>query len=407
MVTRTVEEHLSKVLERTHALSALDVTLVDANGCVLAADVAAPWPVPPFDTSSVDGFAIRVADVAAASSQAPITLPVIDDVPAGYRATESVRPGTAIRLSAGALLPDGAEAVVPRDSCHVAAMSIAVSAPLAPYAHVRRRGEDVELGSVVLSAGDVLGPRQLALLAAVGAGRAPVHPKPRAVVISVGTELVAEGTPLLPGLVPDALGVMIASAAIDCGADAFRVGPVPDHQRALMSTLEDQLVRADLVVLVGAVSDTARDAVESTLTQLGAIESVNVAMVPGRRHIHGFVGADDIPVFGLPSSPMGAYIGFEAFVRPVLRRMAGHQDIYRTVVRATAGAGLHSPPGVRSFVRANLVVEGGRYVVHPVADDDEAHIASLATSDALIAVPDDVTEVHTGDAVVVVRLDES
>jgi molybdopterin molybdotransferase len=406
MVTRTVEEHLSKVLADAHPLTSLDVTLVDANGCVLAADVSAPWPVPPFDTSSADGFAIQVADVAAASPQRPVTLSVIDDVPAGYRATESVRAGTAIRLSAGALLPEGAEAVVPRESCVVSAMSIAVSAPVAQLAQVRRRGEDVELGTVVLRAGEVLGPRQLSLLAAVGAGRAPVHPKPRAVVMSVGTELVAEGTPLLPGLVPDAVGVMIASAAIDCGADAFRVGPIPDHQRVLLSTLEDQLVRADIVVMVGGVSDTARVAVESVLTQLGTIESVNVAMVPGSRHVHGHVGVEETPVFALPSSPMGAYVAFEVFVRPVLRRMSGHQDIYRTVVRAVAGAGLRSPHGVRSFVRANLIVEGGRYVVHPVLDDAEHHIASLANTDALIVVPDDITEVRPGDAVVVMRLDE-
>ena len=406
MATRTVEEHLSKVLTDAHPLTSLDVTLVDANGCVLAADVSAPWPVPPFDTSAADGFAIQIADVAAASPQQPVTLSVIDDVPAGYRATESVRAGTAIRLSAGALLPDGAEAVVPRESCAVSAMSIAVSAPVAHLAQVRRRGEDVELGTVVLRAGEVLGPRQLSLLAAVGVGRAPVHPKPRAVVISVGAELVAEGTPLLPGLVPDAVGVMIASAAIECGADAFRVGPVPDHQRVLLSTLEDQLVRADLVVMIGGVSDTARLAVESVLSALGAIESVNVAMVPGRRHIHGHVGLDETPVFVLPSSPIGAYVAFEAFVRPVLRRMAGHKDIYRTVVRAVAGAGLRSPHGVRSFVRANLTVEGGRYVVHPVVDDAEHHIASLAATDALIVIPDDITAVRPGDAVVVMRLDE-
>lgn len=406
MGTRTVEEHLSQVLEATRSLAALDVTLVDANGCVLAADVLAPWPSPPFDTAAIDGFAIRVSDVAQATAENPVRLSVIDDVPAGYRATESVRPGTAIRLSSGALLPDGTEAVAPRNLGDVSAMTVSVTTSIAAHANTRRRGEDVQLGTPVLSEGDVLGPRQLALLASVGVGRAPVHPKPRAVVISVGAELVQEGTPLVPGLVPDALGVMIAAAVIDSGADAFRVGPVPDHQKALLSTLEDQLVRADLVIVVGAVSETARAAVESTLAQVGSIESVNVAMEPGSRHIHGQVGLDEAPVFALPSSPMGCYVAFEVFVRPVLRRMAGHHDIYRPVVRAVAGAGLRSPAGVRSFVRANLVVDGGRYVVHPTIDDAEHHLAPLATTDALMVIPDNVTEVRPGDAVVVMRLDE-
>ena len=199
MTVRSVEEHLQSVLAGVVPLSPLDVTLVDARGCVLAEDVTAPWPLPPFDNASMDGYAVKAADLLAASDGKPVTLRVIDDVPAGYRASVELREGAAIRIMTGAPLPEGAEAIVPIEWTDGGMPEVRITRSVNRGAHVRRRGDDVALGEVVATAGTVLGPREIALLAAVGRGRVSVHPQPRVVIISTGSELVEPGQPLSPG----------------------------------------------------------------------------------------------------------------------------------------------------------------------------------------------------------------
>ena len=195
---RSVEEHLQAVLAGVEPLSPLDVTLVDARGCVLAEDVTAPWPLPPFDNAATDGYAVKAADLLAASDGKPVVMRVIDDVPAGYRASVELRESTAIRIMTGAPLPEGAEAVVPVEWTDGGMPEVRFTRAIARGANVRRRGDDVSLGEVVATAGTVLGPREIALLAAVGRGRVSVHPQPRVVIISTGSELVEPGSPLAP-----------------------------------------------------------------------------------------------------------------------------------------------------------------------------------------------------------------
>ena len=197
----------------------------------------------------------------------------------------------------------------------------------------------------------MLGPRDIALLAAVGRGRVSVHPQPRVVIISTGSELVEPGMPLTPGLVADSNGVTIAAAVQEAGAIAYRVGPLPDDAAALLATLEDQLVRADLVVTTGGVSAGAYDTVKAVLSRLGTVEFTTVAMQPGMPQGHGVMGPEETPIFTLPGNPVSAYVSFEVFVRPVIRRMLGHERIYRPVVRAVLAEPLVSPRG-QAAVRA-------------------------------------------------------
>jgi molybdopterin molybdotransferase len=384
----------------------LDHTLLDARGCVLAEDVTAPWPLPPFDNSAMDGYAVRVEDVKAASDGKPVVLRVVDDVPAGYRASVPVTEGTAIRIMTGAPMPEGAEAVIPVEWTDAGMPEVRIMRDVAFGAHVRSRGDDVSLGDVVATSGTVLGPREIALLAAVGRGRVSVHPAPRVVVLSTGSELVEPGTPLQPGLITDSNGYTIAAAIQEAGAIAYRVGPVPDDAPTLLSTLEDQLVRADMIVTTGGVSAGAYDTVKAVLSRLGTVEFNKVAMQPGMPQGHGFLGPEQTPIFTLPGNPVSAYVSFEVFVRPVLRRMLGHQRIYRPVVRAVLTETLMSPQGKRQFARGHLAVEEGRYVVRPAGGQGSHMLGAMAQANCLVVVPEDVTEVKPGTALAVLRLDE-
>jgi molybdopterin molybdotransferase len=403
---RSVEEHLQAVLAGVVPLSPLDLPLLEGRTCVLAEDVPAPWPLPAFDTATVDGYAVRSVDLLAASDGKPTPLRVIDDVPAGYRASVALEAGQAIRLASGAPIPDGADTVVALDGTDGGSPEVLVSRSTPAGENIRRRGDDVPLGATVALAGSVLGPRETALLAAVGRGRVSVHPRPRVVIISVGDELVEAGGPLSPGLVADANGVAIAAAVEDSGAIAYRVGPLPADADVVRAALEDQLVRADLVVTTGGVSASAYDTVKTVLTELGDVEFTKVAMTPGTPQAHGTLGPDHTPIFTLPGNPVSAYVSFEVFVRPVIRRMLGHERIYRPVVRAVLVEPLPSPEGRRQFARGHLAVEDGRYVVRPAAAQGAHMLGGLAAANALVVVPEDVTEVRPGTAVAVLRLDE-
>ncbi len=403
---RSVEEHLQAVLAGVLPLSPLDVTLQDARGCVLAESVTAPWPLPPFDNASMDGYAVKVADVATATEGAPVTLDVIDDVPAGYRSTEVLREGTAIRIMTGAPIPQGAEAVIPVESTDAGMPTVRISRSVKMGDYIRLRGDDIALGELVSTAGTILGPREIALLAAVGRGRASVHPQPRVVVMSTGSELVEPGGQLLPGMISDSNGPTIAAAVQEAGAIAYRIGPIPDDPDIMLATLEDQLVRADLIITTGGVSAGAYDTVKAVLSRLGTVEFTKVAMQPGMPQGHGTLGPDDTPIFTLPGNPVSAYVSFEVFVRPVIRRMLGHQNIYRPVVRAVLAESLQSPAGKRQFARGSLSVEDGRYVVRPAGGQGSHMLGALAKSNALVVVPEDVTDLRAGSAVAVLRLDE-
>jgi len=400
----TVEEYRERVLAGIAPLPAAPVALLDALGLVLAEDIATPRPMPGFDNSSMDGYAVHAADFGA---DGPVTLRVVDDLPAGATTRPEVPRGCAARIMTGAPMPDGAEAVIPVEWTDAGMPEVRIMRDVQPGAHVRSRGDDVSLGDVVATSGTVLGPREIALLAAVGRGRVSVHPAPRVVVLSTGSELVEPGTPLQPGLITDSNGYTIAAAIQEAGAIAYRVGPVQDDAPTLLSTLEDQLVRADMIVTTGGVSAGAYDTVKAVLSRLGTVEFTKVAMQPGMPQGHGFLGPEQTPIFTLPGNPVSAYVSFEVFVRPVLRRMLGHQRIYRPVVRAVLTETLMSPQGKRQFARGHLTVEEGRYVVRPAGGQGSHMLGAMAQANCLVVVPEDVTEVKPGTALAVLRLDEA
>ena len=401
----SVEEHLRNVLAAVSPLSPLDLTLLDAHGCVLAEDITATFPLPPFDNSAMDGYAVRVADVAKASESTPVTLPVVGDVAAGSTGAYTVQPGLCVRIMTGAPIPAGADAVVPLEWTDGGVAQVTINRAPDVGAYVRGMGGDVASGTVVLQAGTHLGATQIGLLAAVGRDRVAARPRPRVVVLSTGSELLEPGAPLSPGRIPDANSTLLTAAAREAGGTAYRVGIVPDDPRQLLDTLEDQLIRADAVVTSGGVSVGAYDVVKEALGRLGEVRFDRVAMQPGMPQAFGLIGPDGTPFFGLPGNPVSAYVSFEVFVRPALRRMLGVEPINRPAVRARLAEPLTSPPGKRSFARAHLSVDHGTYTVTPVGGSGSHLIASLAGANALVVVPEKTTELDAGATVTAMLLE--
>jgi molybdopterin molybdotransferase len=402
---KTVAEHLASVLSVVAPLAPLQLNLLDAHGCVLTEDVRAPLPLPGFDNSSMDGYAVHAADVAAATADCPVVLPVTGDVAAGPASPLRVAAGSCVRIMTGAMMPAGADAVVPVEWTDGGVASVTVRRAPDVGAFVRRTGGDVAAGELVLAAGTHLGAAQIGLAAAVGRSRLVVRPRPRVVVVSTGSELVEPGERLGPGQVVDANSPALTAAAVEAGAIAYRVGIVPDDPRALADTLEDQLVRADLLLTSGGVSVGAYDVVKEVLGRLGTVAFDRVAMQPGMPQAFGTIGPDATPVFGLPGNPVSALVSFEAFVRPALRTMLGATPVERPRVHARTTAALTSPPGKRSFLRVALQARKGVYAVTPVSGSGSHLLAGMARANALAVVPEDVEHVPEGGEVEVLVLE--
>ncbi|MGB7983173.1 MAG: gephyrin-like molybdotransferase Glp [Candidatus Nanopelagicales bacterium] len=398
---RTVDEHLTEVLARAQPLEALDVSLLESRGCLLAAPILAPWPLPPFDAAGHDGYAVLAEDVAGAHDHAPVSLVVTDDVPAGYRASHAVTAGTAIRIGSGAPLPPGADAVVATADTDGGTAVVGVHRAAEPGQGVRHAGQELAAGREVLPAGVLVGAREVALLAAVGQSRITVHPRPRVVVMSTGTELVEPGSTLTPGLVPDSNGYMLTAAAQDAGAMAYRAGPVRDEQRALLDTLEDQLVRADLIVTTGGITPGTYDTMKTVLSRLGAVDYSRVALSPGMAQGHGYLGPDQVPIFTLPGNPTSAFVAFEVFVRPVIRRMLGHASVFRPLIPARLTHPVSGAPGLRTYLRSHLHGSSGARVVSPL---DQPGLLGLSAADSLIVLPEGTGRVPAGATVSVMEL---
>lgn len=396
---RTVDEHLNDILGSVTVLPPLDLALLEARGTVLAEPVSAPVPLPPFDNSAMDGYAVVASDVAGATEADPVTLPVVGDVVAGDPAVSALRPGLTARIMTGAPMPAGADAVIPVEWTDggTARVRIVRSAP--PGHYIRRAGEDVREGQVVVPAGTRLRAPQLGMIAAVGRARVTVRPKPRVVVVSTGDELREPGTTLGHGHIWESNSFMLTAAVAEAGGVGYRHSTVDDEPGSVRDMLQDQLVRADAVITSGGVSMGSRDVVKEALT--GTVKFHKVGMRPGKPQ--GFGLMEGTPVFTLPGNPVSAYVSFQVFVRPALRAMQGLPPEPLPTVKAVLSGDIKSPAGLRHFLRARLTYDGG-YTVDPADVQGSHQLASLASADALITVPEDVETLPAGSTVDVMRL---
>ncbi len=403
---RSVDEHLEVVLGRVAALPAFEQPLMDAIGLVLCEDIVSGVSLPGFDNSAMDGYAVQAGDLAGASDENPIRLPVVGEFRAGRSEPIVVTPGTCVRIMTGAPMPRGADSVVPVEWTDGGTVNVRITQQPPLGASVRLAGEDVTAGAKVLDSDTVLGPRQIAVLAAVGRARVKARPRPRVVVISTGAELREPGSRLGDGQIYDSNSYTLAACARDAGAVVYRVGIVDDDPKRIMDTLSDQLVRADLVVTTGGVSMGAYDIVKEELSKLGTVDFPQVAMQPGKPQGFGVIGEDEVPIFTLPGNPVSAYISFEVFVRPALRKMMGQMPYRRSLVPGVTLDGFSSPAGRRQFVRAAATSGDEGWMASTVGGHGSHLLGGLSRANALIVVPEDVTSVRAGDQVELMLLDE-
>jgi molybdopterin molybdotransferase len=402
----SVEEHRERILAAIHPLPAFDQPLMEAFGLAAAEDVHATVALPGFDNSAMDGYAVAYADVASASAESPVHLPVVGEIGAGQATLLAMSPGTAVKIMTGAPVPAGADSVVPYEWTDRGVAHVVISQAPQRGQHVRPQGEDVAVGDLLVQTGTVLGPRHIGLLASVGRPSVRSRPRPRVVVIATGSELREPGSPLGRDSIYDGNSFLLAAAARQAGAIAYRVGIVPDQPRAFLSALNDQLVRADLVVTSGGVSMGDYDVVKEALSPLGTVWFGGVAMQPGKPQGFGTIGEDAVPIVTLPGNPVSSYISFEQFVLPAIRRMMGRTPYTRPEADAVLTHDLRAPEGRRMFARGRLSVVDGRLAVTPVGAQGSHLVGDLAESDALIVVAESVTRVEAGETVTVLPLDE-
>jgi molybdopterin molybdotransferase len=399
---RSVDEHLTEILGSVAVLPPLDTALLEAQGTVLAEPVSAQVPLPPFDNSAMDGYAVVAADIAAASETTPVTLPVVGDIVAGDTGVSAIRPGLTARIMTGAPLPAGADAVIPVEWTDGGNATVRVSRSAPAGNYIRRAGEDVRAGQVVVAAGTRLGAPQIGMIAAVGRARVTVRPRPRVVVVATGDELREPGSPLGHGQIWESNGYMLTAAVVEAGGVGFRQATVVDEPGKVLEMLEDQLARADAIVTTGGVSMGTKDVVKEVLAGTGTVNFHKVRMRPGKPQ--GFGLLEGTPVFTLPGNPVSAYVSFQVFVRPALRAMQGLAPDPLPMVSAVLAEEITSPAGLRHFLRGKLSFDRGTYTVTAAEVQGSHQLGSLATANSLIQVPEDIETLPAGSHVDVMRL---
>lgn len=393
---RSVAEHQQHVaaLLAPRAGGQETIAVAEARGRILAATVTAPEALPSFDNSAMDGYAVRAADIAAATSDSPAVIPVAGDIPAGAGVGE-LAPGTALRIMTGAPVPRGADAIVEVEITDGGTDKVAVTDARDVGSFVRRAGSDVAVGQEVLAAGAVLGPAQIGVLAALGIAEVVVRRQPRVLVCSTGSELADDPVPG-SGQIRDANGALLAAAVEEAGAIAVRKLWVADDVPAFLALLDAETAAGDidLVLTSGGVSAGAYEVVKDALGPRG-VEFVKVAMQPGMPQGSGVVGG--VPVVCLPGNPVSALTSYEVFVRPALRTAAGHPHPHRPVVRAALTEPLSPLKGKRQMRRARLDRAAG--TVTPWGPPGSGFLGWFAGADALIDLPADGGPLQPGDAV--------
>jgi molybdopterin molybdotransferase len=402
---RTIEEHLTAALALVRPLAAVEVSLDDALGAVLAREVTSSTSIPQFDNSAMDGYAVRAVDVAAAAAGAPVTLTVLADLAAGTAQAPAVRPGTTARIMTGAPLPPGADAVVPVEDTDGGLTVVQVRTAVPAGTFVRRAGDDVRPGDLVLAVGTEFGPRQIGAAAAAGVASLWVHRRPRVAVLSTGSELTVPGQALLRGQIPDSNSYLLAAAVRAAGAEPVRLLAVPDDAAALRAALTGQQRRVDAIVTSGGVSMGAYDVVKEVLADEPGMEFVQVAMQPGRPQGLGSL-ADGTPVFALPGNPVSAFVSFEVFVRPAIRCLRGLADLGHPQVQGTVVDGWRPRPDRTQYMPVTLRRGGDGWLVRPASRGGSGShlVAALAGANGLAVIPAGTTVVRAGDQVRVLQI---
>lgn len=411
----SVEEARAAVFADVKTLPAERVEVFEALGRVLAEDAVSDVDVAPFDNSAMDGYAVRAADVAGASAEAPVVLRVLDHIAAGSVSAITLEPGTASRIMTGAPVPDGADAVVRVEDVETleadggAGGTVAIKRSAKVGENLRYRGEEVRAGSVVLSAGEIVSPAAIGLLASTGNATVSVYRRPRVAILSTGDELVDIAEKPGPGKIRNSNSFSLAAQTMAAGGIPIVLGIVRDDEEATRTAFLGAAEQADFVISSGGVSVGDFDFVKRVLADLGVMTFHKVSMRPGAPQTYGAING--VPFFGLPGNPTSSYVGFEMFIRPVLRIMQGYTAIDRPVVKAVLSQHLKKKQSRRHYQRAQLspLAAGGddcvKYSVAESGSQSSALLTAMHKANCFLILPQDEYDFPEGSIVDCLRLD--
>jgi len=380
-----------------------EVGLLDAYGRVLAEDVKAPFNVPSFNRSIVDGYAVRAEDTFGADEERPIKLKVVGKVNMGETPKVAVKQGEAVEVATGAALPEGADAVVMAEYSSRENNKVLIYRSVVSGENTMKIGDDIKKGEKILKKGEILGPRKIGVLAALGMAKVKVCKRPRVAIISTGPEIVEPGEPLPLGRVYDINSYTLSAAVCECGATAINLGIVSDEENKIEQAIGNALKNADAVITSGGVSVGPKDLIPKVLAKIGkpGIIVCGIAIKPGKPTTFAII--DGKPVFALPGQPTSALFVFYMFVRPILRRMAGYPsgEEHRSV-KALVGEKMFPARGRRTFVMVSLKREdSGRLVAYSVPKGLSGAITTLAKADGYVEIPENRQFLDLGEGVTV------
>ena len=411
----SVEDALERILDHFHVLDAEEAPLLKALGQVLAEDAVSLHDIPPMDNSAMDGYAIQAASVAGASETSPITLRVVGSVAAGELPDTSVEPGTAIRIMTGAPIPPGADAVVPfeetdeierrNSSRDMSEIGIKVAAP--EGADIRPAGQDVRKNTRVLSAGVVLRPSEIGVLASLGFDSVKVIRRPVVAILSTGDELLSAGDPYAEGKIYDSNSYSVAASVQRYGGVPKLLGIARDNLDSMNEKLREGL-EADMLITSAGVSKGDYDMVKDVLAEHGRIAFWSVRMRPAKPLAFGVLDAEDgrqVPHLGLPGNPVSAMVAFEQFGRAAIHKMMGKSGFLKPLIKAALDEPIYNTDGRRVYARAVITKRNGDYHAKLTGNQSSNLLTSMAGANGLAICPEDLPVKEAGETVEVQMLD--
>ena len=406
----SVEEALEKVLSYVQVLDREEKPILQCLGQVLDEDVYSPIDVPPLDNSAMDGYAIKAEDATGATPSSPVFLDVIGEVSAGAISDKELGPGTAIRIMTGAPLPKGADSVVRFEDTDEAQRhehplaQIGVLCQIPKGQNVRRAGEDIATGQMVLNRSTPLRPQEIGVLASIGKSKAWVIRRPVVAILATGDELVEIDQPLPQGKIYNSNSFSIAAQVLRYGGIPLGLGIARDRVQEIEGKIQEAL-SSDMLITSGGVSLGDYDLVKDVLAEQGEVSFWTVRMKPGKPLAFGVIGG--VPHLGLPGNPVSSMITFELFGRPAILKMMGKKNLAKPSVRATLESSIQNSDGRRIFARAIVRREGDRYFAQSTGPQGSGILTSMASANGLVIVPEDAKAVAEGDTVEVLMLDWS
>lgn len=399
-----LEEALEIVLNRGPSASFEQVDLLDSLDRVLAEDIYSEMNVPPFDRSPLDGYAVRARDTVGASLTSPIILKILEEVPAGYMATQELGLMTAIKILTGAPIPTGADAVIRFEDTKANGDSVSILTPLKPLDGICKAGEDIKKGELVLSRGKRICPTAIGLLASLGKSRVPVLARPKVAILSTGDELVDVTETLKPGQIRNSNLYMLAAAVKDLGCEPIILGIVRDRLEETKEAINRGLMEADLVISTGGVSLGDYDVVKDAILHCSAqILFWKVAVKPGTPVVVG--EREGKLIFGLSGNPAGASIVFEILVKPLLRKLTGKEHFLPSQAVAILGDQFLKKSGMRRFLRGRVDKQGDEFKVTLTGQQTPGVLKSFLECNALIDIPAGSEALTSGNHVKILFVD--